>query len=162
MVRTAGAAKLRIGSESGNHVTRKVDLRNNGNTEGSRICNHFLDLFLSVEAAVTLSVALVPLLVNHGAVPVCTDLCKLRIFLDFNAPALVLCKMPVEPVKLVGCHHVEVLLHLVNAEDMPADIQMHAPVCKSRLVLNGHDRKYPLCSCGSLLAEILGRKHLSD
>ena len=162
MVRTSGAAKLRIGSKSGNHVTRKVNLRNNGDAEGSRIGNHFLNLFLGVESAVALSVELIPVLVNHSTVPVCTDLGKLWIFLDFNAPALILCKMPVEPVELVGCHHVQVFLHLVNAEDMPADIQMHASVCKSRLVLNGHDRKYPLRTGSSLLAKIFCRKHLSD
>ena len=56
------------------------------------------------------------------------DLRQLGIFLDFDAPALVLGQMPVEDVDVVQGHHVDQLLQVVHREVMAAHVNHEATV----------------------------------
>ena len=87
---------------------------------------------------------------------------ELRVLLDFDSPALVLCKMPVKPVHLVDGHHVNIFLDLVDAEIVTGAVQMHSSVGKARLVLDGNAAKRPVRLRGLGCAIDLDREHLAD
>ena len=72
-------------------MARKVDFRNHGDVTLGCISHDVLDFLLSVETAIGRTVAL-------GAVA--ADGSKLRILLDFDAPALVLGEVEVHGVHL--------------------------------------------------------------
>ena len=142
-------------------MARKVNLRNNCDSEVSSISHDILDFLLCIESAITGVVKFVPVLADHGTVSPGTDFSKLRIFLDFDSPSLVLSKMPVETVQLICCHHVQESLHLIDIEKMTGNVKMHSSVCESRLVLDGSARENPLCRRLALSVEC-SRKHLAD
>ena len=99
-------------------MSRKVDFRDDGNAFGCCIGYYIADLVLSVITAVWLSVKLFPVLQDNCSLAYGTFLCKLRIFLDLDSPALIVCKMPVEGVQLVYLHDVEISLDNVNTEEV--------------------------------------------
>lgn len=50
--------------------------------------------------------------------------------------------MPVEDVEFVQGHDVERLLHLIDREEVTADIEHHAPVTQTRFVLDRDDGQF--------------------
>ena len=55
-----------------------------------------------------------------------------RVFLDFDAPALVVGQVPMELVDLVECQHVEQLHHFFLGEEMARAVEFHASPCETR------------------------------
>ena len=90
------------------------------------------------------------------------DLCKLRVLLYLYSPSLVVRDMPVELVKLMDFHDVDIFLHHVHVEEMSGHIHMHAPVAESRCVIDLGTWNCPLqifCRC---CTENLHGKHLPE
>src|SRR5688572_12627108 len=54
------------------------------------------------------------------------DLGQLGPGFDFNAPALVICQMKVQPIQLVMRDHVNVALYIIHAEEVARHIQHRA------------------------------------
>ena len=65
-IRTSGTSQFRISSQGSLHVTGQVDFRNNGNVTFCCISNDFPGIFLSIEAAVRLSVVFAGIAADHG------------------------------------------------------------------------------------------------
>ena len=82
----AFAGQFGISSDSGHFVSREFQFRNNGDKAVCGIFYNILNLFLCIETTVFGSFTFDTF---------CTDLCQLRIFLDFDTPALIVGQMPV-------------------------------------------------------------------
>ena len=66
------------------------------------------------------------------------DFDELRVFLDFDAPALVVGQVPVEAVHLVVRHDVEHALELVEREEVAAHVEHEAAVLEAGRVGDAH------------------------
>ena len=99
------------------------------------VFHNLFELLLGVKIRAVLGVGPVAAVFHVGKPTVGgdgTDGSKTRIFLDFNAPSLVLGEMPVEVVHLVDGHEVEKTFYLFHAEEMAALIEHEAAVGKAR------------------------------
>ena len=119
-------------------MTRQVDLRDHGDTERGCVGDHVTDLILSVITTIADAVIGLEVLADHGSVAECSDLGQLGIFLDLNPPTLVLGEMPVKAIEFIGGHDVEVFLNLLDGEEMPGAVKVHASVGESGLVFDRH------------------------
>lgn len=63
---------------------------------------------------------------------------KHRIFIDFNAPALVIGKMPMKNIQLVKCHKVYKTFYLACPPKTATRVKHKAPVRIERLILYIH------------------------
>ena len=88
----APARQPRIGCDGGQLMTRDFQLGDDFDMAGCGVGYNVFHFVLRVEAAMTASVAFRP---------PCADLGQLGVFLDFDAPALVVGQVPVERVNLV-------------------------------------------------------------
>ena len=80
----------------------------------------------------------VEVLLEYGLGTPRGDLGQAGVTLDLDAPTLVLGEVPVETVDLVAGEMVDVLLHEVRPEEVPAHVEMHAPVGKAGRVVDEH------------------------
>ena len=124
-----------------------------------RVGHDLAHLILGIETAVADAVVGVEVLADAGAVAPRADFGELRIFLDLDAPALVLGQVPVEPVDLIGGGNVDVALGLLDRPEMTAGVQMDAAVVKARSVQDGDAGEEP-GDIGSLVSVHLRREHL--
>ena len=146
------AAQLGIGRKSGLHMAGEVYFRHYRDTAGGRVFYDVPDLVLSVEPAVAYAVVAFPVAAHHRAVAPGTDLGETGILVYLYPPALVFGEVPVEAVELIDGHHVQHLLHLLDAEEMPAAVEHQAAVAEPRRIGNlaagklalrtGSDRKH--------------------
>ena len=74
---------------------------------------------------------------------------------------MVLGEVPVEAVELVGRHHVQIALGLLDGEEVAAGIQVHAAVGKAGLILNVGARENPI-GLNSLVSIDGGGQHLLE
>ena len=121
------AGKLWIRTDSGHRVTGHLNFGDNGNEAFGGIGNHLADLLLSVVTSMGAALEL--------AAPG-TDLGQAGVFLDFDAPALIVGKMPVHRIDLVLREDIDLFLDLLNAEKMPAGIYMKATPRKAGIIHN--------------------------
>ena len=107
-------------------MCREVNFGDNFNASCLCISYNLLDFFLSV---VTFNGSMA----HIKALPVmklttdslAADFSKKGMLFDFNSPALVVCKMPVETVKLVKCHKINKLLYGFSTEEVTAFVKLH-------------------------------------
>ena len=113
---------FRICCKSSKHVAGKVNLRDYGDALCSCISDDVSDLLLCVPAAFSVRSVVVcrtfeevtyESLLSYGSY-----FSQFRIFLDFDSPSLVVCKVPVEGVELVYLHDIEVSLYFFNIEEL--------------------------------------------
>ena len=135
------AAEMRVRSESRSHVSGHINLRDYVNVAFCSIAHNLLCLFLGVEAAHRLAVPFSGKTSNDGFLAFRTDSSEIGIFLYFDAPALVVSKMPVKSVEIVHCHHVDKCLHLFHCIEMTAYVEMRSTVTETRLVVDIDGRK---------------------
>ena len=165
--RPAGAGQLRVRGERGQRMAGELDLRNDHHVPQRGVVDHLPDLRLRVEPAVPgrieLHVAVRP---DHRAVSPRADLRQLRIFPDFDAPALVVGQVPVEDVHLVERQEIDVFLDELHGEEMPRDVEVHSPPGEPRGVhhRNAGDDPVDLLFVlrGAAGAEHLGREQLEE
>ena len=74
LIRPAAASQIRVGAECGQHMARKVYLRNHLDSKGCGILDYFPHFLLGVAAAVTHPVVRGEVLAYHGSFPVCSFL----------------------------------------------------------------------------------------
>ena len=140
VVRTARAAQMRIGSQCGAHVSRHINFGNHLDVALGSVANHVAHLLLGVESAVRHAVPFARIATDDGLCAHRTHLGEARIFLDFDAPTLVVGQVPVEGVHIVQCQHIDELLHLIDTVEMAADVEHHAAIGKSGSVGDGGSR----------------------
>ena len=146
LIRAARAAELRIGGKHGEGMTGQVYLRQHVNVAFCRIGHHLFHLFLSVVAAVVGVVILAAAQVaHHGTVAHRTYFIQLGIFLAFDAPALVVGQVPVEGIHVVQSQQVDVFLHELHGEEVPAHVEVHGAVGEARFIVHyGSGQQYAL------------------
>ena len=118
----SGTSEFRICCQSCQHVSWKVDFRNDGDSLCCSVFYDFANLVLGIPHA--FSVWSVVILFAFEDVPddgLLSDgahLGQFRIFLDLHSPTLVVGKVPVESVELVYFHDVEVSLDGIHSEEV--------------------------------------------
>ena len=123
IVRTSGTSVLRICGKSSEHMTRKVNLRNDLDSLCSSVIDDFLYLLLREPASFSISYSVVHTLASvkvayKSLLSDRSDFSEKRILLDLHSPSLVVGKMPVKGVELVDFHHIEIFLHHIHIEEM--------------------------------------------
>ena len=53
---------------------------------------------------------------------------RFRIFLDLDAPSLVVCQVPVEAVHIVQGKNIDELLDRIYREEVPGNIEVHTAI----------------------------------
>ena len=89
LVGTACAAQLGVAGQSRLHMARQVDLGNDVDVPLSSILDQVANLVLGIEAAVSDGVVEVAVMSDDRPVAIGTNRCQLRVFFDFDTPALV-------------------------------------------------------------------------
>ena len=69
----------------------------------------------------------------------CAALRQQGVFLDFDAPTLVVGEVPVEAVDLVESHQVDELFHLLDGEEMAGAVEMEASPTEARCVADADE-----------------------
>ena len=60
--------------------------------------------------------------------------------LAFDAKSLVVGQVPMQDIQLQSGHAVEIALHHIKWDEVPANINEQSAPCKARLVMDGQDR----------------------
>ena len=117
-------------------MTRHLNLGHDRHEPLRRERHHLADLILRVVAAVR--DAVVRALVAHADRRIAprADARQPRVFLDLDAPALVVDEVPLEDVQFVQRERCDVLLHLGHRREMPAHVQQRAAPAEARPVLD--------------------------
>ena len=129
------ARKIRISRDGCHHVARKVDFWNHGNVALSCISYNVLDFLLCIETAIGRAVTLKA---------IATDRSQLRIFLDFDTPALVLGQVEVHGIHLEHRHQVELLLYILYSNEVTAWIKMESTITETWSILDVTALSHPL------------------
>ena len=116
-VLTLLAAEPGIGSDGSHLMSRNLKLRDHVDMALRSVSHDVPDLVLSVVRA---------------------EAGELGIFLDLDAPALVLGQVEVHLVELEHRHHVELLLDPLRIAEVAAGIDVHAAVVEAGRVLDAH------------------------
>ena len=85
---------------------------------------------------------------DHGFLTFRSDLCQFRIFLDLDAPSLVVCQMPVETVHVVQGKNIDELLDRIYREEVPGNIEVHTTIWETWVVVDTGGRKFDVHSFG--------------
>ena len=129
----------------------ELDLGNDGDEAIRGILDDLLDLLLSIVATILLTVALDTLGADAG---------QARVLLDLDAPALILREVPVQTVDLEHAQEVDVLLHILDGEEVTADVDQCTAVLEAGLVLDRDGRDVPVCHLHEARGLDLGRQEL--
>ena len=113
-------SKLRVCSQCSKHMTWKVNFRHDVNTLRSSVCYNLSDLILRIPHAFAIWYTVSRTAITFDACTTTdrTDLCELRVFLDFNSPTLIISKMPMKSIELMNLHYIQISLHLFHAKEM--------------------------------------------
>src|SRR5688572_11066824 len=104
-------------------MSRQVDLGYDRNVTTLCVRNNILVLFLRVEAAFSAS--------HLRAAP---DLREVWPGFNFDAPALIITEMKVQDLHLVITDQVDVSFNVLDAEEMPGNIEHRAAPCVLRVI----------------------------
>ena len=143
-------------------MTGQLDLGHDGDAAFSRVCHHLARFGLGIEAAVGLSIVLIPGTGDDRFRAEGTHFGQARILLDLDAPALVFGEMPMEDIKLVESQGVDELLDESQREDMPAHIQVDAAPAKSGPIADGDGWHAPVDAGLRLVSQDLWRQQLTQ
>ena len=149
IVRAIGpTTELRVCRYGSTSMTRELHLGHNLDVALTGICNQFTSLILCIEVRPISLFGIITSILKVTHVRVIahtTHRGELRIFLDLDAPALVISEMPVEAVHLIIGHDVNHTLQLVHFEEMSAHIEHKSTISKARFIGNIHNRKRIAC-----------------
>ncbi len=129
---------FRICGNSSLSMSRYVDFRYHFNETVFGVSDNFLDIFLGIVAGVRDSVRSVCTPAERSASSGCANFGQLRIFLDFDSPALVFGEVPVEAVHFIKRHHVNDSLYLVFAENVTSFIKHESAPSEAGSIFNCH------------------------
>ena len=158
------AGELRIGGQNGGTVAGHFDFGYHINMAGGGVCHNLANLVFGEVATIAAFLAffgLLGLAPRHVAAiySPCTHLGEQGIFVNLDAPAMVVGEVEVELVELVQGHHVQVFLHFVDVEEMTANIQVAASPFKTGIVGDFDARN---SQCHRILRVRIGRRQLEQ
>ena len=134
LIRSAGAAQFRIGSQGTQHMTGHIYFWYHSDETFLCVLHNLLHLLLRIVAPIASTIVYVGIPAQRSIVTPATYLRQFGIPFDLHAPTLVVSKMPMESVHIVQHHHVDILLHEIQREEMARHIQMHSPVAETRSI----------------------------
>ena len=134
LIRTTRTSQFRITGEGCQHVSWHIDLWHHGDMTGSGIGHDLTSLSLRIITTIRCLVVDIRIGADDGTCALRTHRHKFRPFLDLDAPALIICEMPVEHIHIVHGQQVEELLHELDAEEMTRAVEMHATPREPRTV----------------------------
>ena len=123
-------------------MARQIDFRNDVDVTLGSILNEVAELVLGIETAMTDVVVEVPVMPDDRSVTVGTNLSQFRVFLDFDAPALVVAEVEMELVHIVHGQHVDIDFHRVQGDKMTTGVEVNATIGEVGVVF--------YCSAGEL------------
>ena len=131
-------------------MSRKVYFGDDRNEAFLSVSNHVADFILRVEHtfAIRFTVIFAGVTADDGFFALRPDLGQFRIFLDLDAPSLVVCQVPVETVHVVQGEHIDELLDRVGREEMAGNIEVHTAIGETRIVVDADGRKFDIHSYG--------------
>ena len=127
-------------------MSRKVDFGNNCDITFGSISYYFFRLFLGIEATVRFAVVFTGVTSDDCFCSLGTDFCQLRIFLDFQTPALVFGNMPVKTVHIVQSHHIDISFHFIYCKEMTAGIEVCTTIAKAGSVIDFYSGHGNVCA----------------
>ena len=130
LVGAARAAHVGIGSQGTEHVAGHVDLGDYGDVSLRGVAHDLTRLVLCVVASVGNTVIDSRVAPQHGHAALGAHLGQPRVFLDFDAPALVVGDVPVEGVHIMESHQVDILLHEAQGEVVARAVEHHAAIAE--------------------------------
>ncbi len=142
IIRASCTAKFGVSRQCGLHMARQVYFRNHRYVSFGRIVHDFPSLLLGEMASVWLAVVFARIAAYYSLLTLGAYFRKPRVLLYFDAPALVVCDVPVKTVHIMKSHHVNECLGLVHGEEMAAHVEMRATVAETRGVLHLHGRQH--------------------
>ena len=149
IVRSIGpTTKLWVCRYGSTSMSGELHLGHNLDVALASIGHEFTSLILCVEVGTISLLGIVASILEVAHVGVathCTYSRELGIFLDFDAPTLVIGEMPVETVHLIVGHDVNHTLQLVHLEEVTAHVEHEATIGKTRFIGNIHHGKCILC-----------------
>ena len=115
-------------------MSRQVDFGNDGDETLAGVLHDFARLLLRVEALMGLAVILARVVSYDRLGAVCAHGGEFRVFLDFDAPALVVGQVPVEAVDVVQREHVDEALHGVEGHEMARHVEVRTAIGEARRI----------------------------
>ena len=147
-------AEVRIGRQSSLHVSWQVDFGNDGDVALAGVVHHLADVALRIEALVRAAVIFARVVTNDRFGAVAAHLRQTRVFLDFDAPSLVVGDVPVHSVDVVEGKHIDEPQYAVLRHEVARHIQMGSAVTEAWVVRNLHgghaDARSLSCGCNGL------------
>ena len=116
------------------------------------VCHNLFHLILCIEIRA--------IFVSFTLCSLCSYLCKLRVFLYFDAPTLIFCQVPVKCIDLEHRQHIQLLLYKVYINKVTANIEMHSSVLESRLIFYCYSGYFPCNIFHKRRTFYFGRKQL--
>src|SRR5215213_6705333 len=112
------------------------------------VLHYFFYFVLCIKSAIFyVVISFARVAANDSAIAATAYLGKLWIFFYFNAPSLVISKMPVEIIHFMQSDVINIFFYKRNRKEMPANIKMHAAIGKAGSVLYGYIRKVKFVVC---------------
>ena len=91
-----------------------------------------------------------------------TDLCKKRIFLDLDSPALIVTDVPVQSVKFMDFHYIEHILDGLHSEEVTSLIDEKSAISETRSIRYCAARHRPIDTLSSCITIDLHRHKLFE
>ena len=133
------SSQLRVRSDRGGRVPRHFDFRHDLNMQLSRVGDDLFDLFLRIKPFMRHTRELFTIPSAHLRIlPLGTDLSELRVFFNFNPPALVIRQVPVKDIHFEQCHLIQQGLHHVHPFEIPCFVEHKASPGETRCVFDAH------------------------
>ncbi|CAI8374839.1 MAG: Uncharacterised protein [Cryomorphaceae bacterium] len=124
--RSSSAAQLWVGRDHCLAVPGQFNLRNHFDTQTTCVGHDLFQIFTAVRTAVN---AIAKRAVGR-------HFCKFRVRIHRNAPPLIFGEVPVQDVKFIQRHDIELAFDLSHGEKVTADVEQYPAVGKGRRILN--------------------------
>ena len=148
-------AQFRVCRYGGTGVTGNFNFRDDSDTEAVGMVHHLPYVVLGVEELHGFTICFVLFYPVGTFRAFAADFSELRVFLDFDAPALVIAEVPVQAVELVPRHDAQDTLGISYRNGVAAGVEHDASVGESGEILYLHGGKCGLTLC--IGAESLGQ-----
>ena len=149
-IRPARTTHIRISRDGCQLVTGQVYFGDDRDETFLGVSDHVADFVLRIEHAfaIRLAVIFAGVAADDGFLALRSDLGQFRIFLDLDAPSLVVRQMPVETIDVVEGEHIDEAFDRVDGEKVPGNVQVHTAIRIPRVVVDAGGRQFDVHSFG--------------
>ena len=109
-------------------MARQINFGDDVDVTLGGVLDEVAEFVLGIETTMTDGIVEVPVMPDDRAVSVGANLSQFRVFLDFDAPALVVAQVEMELVHIVHGQHVDIDFHRVQGDKMTAWVEVHSAI----------------------------------